>query len=116
MSNLIPPHGGKGLVCCLLEGSELEAEKKNTFVATVVTANHKIKQPLTLLSLTSAAIKRELGKDEVSREALLGKLKYINIAIKEISAVLDKLNSIKEPVIADYTNSVKMINVDEKDD
>jgi len=28
MSNLIPPHGGKGLTCCLLEGSELEAEKK----------------------------------------------------------------------------------------
>jgi sulfate adenylyltransferase len=28
MSNLIPPHGGKGLVCCLLEGAELDAEKK----------------------------------------------------------------------------------------
>ncbi|MFP4476779.1 MAG: sulfate adenylyltransferase [Desulfatibacillaceae bacterium] len=28
MSQLIPPHGGKGLVCCLLEGDELAAEKK----------------------------------------------------------------------------------------
>ena len=28
MSNLIPPHGGKGLTCCLLEGKELEDEKK----------------------------------------------------------------------------------------
>jgi sulfate adenylyltransferase len=28
MSKLIPPHGGKGLVCSLLEGAELEAEKK----------------------------------------------------------------------------------------
>ncbi len=28
MSNLIPPHGGKGLTCCLLEGAELDAEKK----------------------------------------------------------------------------------------
>ena len=28
MSNLISPHGGKGLTCCLLEGAELEAEKK----------------------------------------------------------------------------------------
>ena len=26
MSKLVPPHGGKGLVCCLLHGSELEAE------------------------------------------------------------------------------------------
>ena len=94
----------------------LEGEKKNTFVATVVTANHKIKQPLTLLSLSSAAIKRELGKDEISSEALLGKLKYIETAIKEISDVLDKLNSIKVPVISDYTNSVKMINVEEKED
>ena len=94
----------------------LEAEKKNTFVATVVTANHKIKQPLTLLSLSSSAIKRELGKDEISRESLLGRLKYIDIAIKEISEVLDKLDSIKDPVITDYTNSVKMINVDEKED
>jgi sulfate adenylyltransferase len=27
MANLIEPHGGKGLTCCLLEGAELEAEK-----------------------------------------------------------------------------------------
>ncbi len=27
MSNLVAPHGGKGLVCCLLEGAALEAEK-----------------------------------------------------------------------------------------
>ncbi len=94
----------------------LEVEKKNTFVATVVTANHKIKQPLTLLTLSSAAIKRELGKDEISREALLGRLKYIETAVKEITDVLDKLNSIKDPVTADYTNSVKMINVEEKED
>ncbi len=28
MSKLVAPHGGKGLVCCLLEGAALEAEKK----------------------------------------------------------------------------------------
>ena len=28
MSTLIPPHGGKGLVCRLLEGAELDTEKK----------------------------------------------------------------------------------------
>lgn len=28
MSRLVPPHGGKGLVCCLLEGAALEAEQK----------------------------------------------------------------------------------------
>ena len=39
----------------------MEAEKKY-FCRTVVTANHKIKQPLTLMSLSAAAIKRELKK------------------------------------------------------
>ena len=28
MSKLVPPHGGKGLVCCLLHGKELEAEQE----------------------------------------------------------------------------------------
>src|SRR4030066_2211341 len=63
----------------------LEAEQKNTFAATVVTANHRIKQPLTLMSLSSAALKREISKDEISKEALLKRLNYIDTAIKEIS-------------------------------
>ncbi len=28
MAKLVPPHGGKGLTCCLLEGAALETEKK----------------------------------------------------------------------------------------
>ena len=48
----------------------LLTEKRSTVFATVVTANHKIKQPLTLLSLSSAAIKRELTKDEISKDVL----------------------------------------------
>jgi two-component system cell cycle response regulator len=92
----------------------LDAEKRNTFIATVVTANHKIKQPLTLLSLSSAAIKRELSKEEISRDALLNRLKYIDTAVKEITDVLNQLNSIKDPVLADYTKNIKMIKVDEE--
>ena len=90
----------------------VEVEKRNTFYATVVTANHKIKQPLTLLSLSSAAIKRELNKDEISKDTLMGKLKYIDIAIKEITDVLDQLNTIKEPVLSDYTKNIKMIKIE----
>jgi two-component system cell cycle response regulator len=90
----------------------LEVEKRNTFFATVVTANHKIKQPLTLISLSSAAIKRELKKDEISRDTVLEKIKYIDLAITEITAVLDQLNNIKEPVLSDYTKTVKMIKVE----
>jgi two-component system cell cycle response regulator len=94
----------------------LEVEKRNTFFATVVTANHKIKQPLTLLSLSSAAIKRELKKDKISKETMLSKTKYIDVAIKEISDVLDQLNAIKEPILSDYTKNIKMIKIDEEGD
>lgn len=90
----------------------VEIEKRNTFLATVVTANHKIKQPLTLISLSSAAIKRELKKDEVSKDIVQEKIKYIDLAITEITSVLDQLNNIKEPVLSDYTKTVKMIRVE----
>ncbi len=93
--------------------SLLDSEKRDTFYATVVTANHKIKQPLTLLSLSSSAIKRELAKDEINKEAVLKRINYIDVAIKEITDVLDQLNSIKNPVISNYTKNIKMIKIDE---
>jgi len=92
----------------------LEAGRKSTFFATVVTANHKIKQPLTLLTLSSAAIKRELKKDDISKEALRNRIKYIDIAVKDITNVLEQLNSIKDPVLSDYTKNIKMIKVEEE--
>lgn len=91
----------------------LEAEKRDTFMATVVTANHKIKQPLTLLSLSSAAIKRELEKDEISKDLILKRMNYIDIAIKEITDVLNQLNEIRTPVLSRYTSNIKMVKLDE---
>ena len=90
----------------------LEVEKRTTFIATIVTANHKIKQPLTLLSLSSAAIKNELEKKEFTSKSILSRVKYIDAAIKDISDVLDKLNSITRPELSDYAKDVKMIKVD----
>lgn len=94
----------------------LESEKRDTFIATVVTANHKIKQPLTLLSLSSAAIKRELNKDEISKEAVLKRVNYIDVAVKEITDVLNQLNSIKDPIMSNYTSNIKMIKVEDDED
>lgn len=91
----------------------LEAEKRDTFMATVVTANHKIKQPLTLLSLSSAAIKRELEKDEISKDLILKRMNYIDIAIKEITDVLNQLNEIRTPILSKYTSNIKMVKLDE---
>lgn len=94
----------------------LEIEKKTTFFATIVTANHKIKQPLTLLSLSSASLKNELEKETISKEVILNKLKYIDAAIKDIGDVLNKLNSITKPELSDYAKDVKMIRVEESED
>lgn len=94
----------------------VEAEKVNTFAATVVTTNHKIKQPLTLMSLSSAAIKRELKKDEVSRDAILKRLGYIDSAIREITDVLNQLNAIKKPVFSEYFKNIKMVDFNENEE
>ena len=93
----------------------LEVEKKNTFSATVVTTNHKIKQPLTLITLTAAAVKRELNKESMSKEGILKKLEYIEIAVNEINDVLNKMHAIKQPVFSEYVKNIKMIDVDKKE-
>jgi DNA-binding response OmpR family regulator len=89
----------------------IEAEKRNIFSATVVTTNHKIKQPLTLMSLSSTAIKREINKEIISREAVLKKLNYIDKAIKEITDILNQLNAIKRPVFSEYIKNIRMVDV-----
>jgi len=94
----------------------IEAEKSKLFAATVVTANHKIKQPLTLMSLSAAAIKREIGKEIISTEAINKRLDYITTAIKEINNILNQLHTIKKPVLSDYVKNIKMIDVDTKEE
>lgn len=94
----------------------IEAEKSKLFAATVVTANHKIKQPLTLMSLSTAAIKREINKEVISKEAVNKRLDYITTAIKEINDILNQLHTIRKPVLSDYVKNIKMIDVDQKEE
>jgi sulfate adenylyltransferase len=51
MSNLIPPHGGKGLTCCLLEGAELEAEKKKAAGLKKVSISPRVKGDLIMIGI-----------------------------------------------------------------
>jgi two-component system cell cycle response regulator len=94
----------------------IDAEKSKLFAATVVTANHKIKQPLTLMSLSTAAIKREINKDVISTDAINKRLDYITTAIKEINDILNQMHTIKKPVLSDYVKNIKMIDVDKKEE
>jgi two-component system, sensor histidine kinase and response regulator len=89
----------------------LELEKVKTFNATVVTANHEIKQPLTLINLSTAAIRRELNKNEQATDFLLKRVEFIEKATHDIIDILEKLSSIKKPIFIDYLNNLKMINL-----
>jgi hypothetical protein len=53
-----------------------------------------------------------LEKDEISKESILNRIKYIDAAIKDINDVLNKLNSISNPELSDYAKDVKMIKVE----
>ncbi|MBU0473681.1 MAG: response regulator [Bacteroidetes bacterium] len=94
-----------------LQNVMLEFEKIRTFSATVSTANHEIKQPLTLINLSTAALNRELGKDEINKEAILKRIGFIEDATRDIISVLDKLSAIKSPVLTDWVNDVKLVDL-----
>ncbi len=88
-------------------------EKYQIYEATVVTANHEIKQPLTLMSLALNAIKRELGKKDMSKKVLEDKIALIDEGITGITSILNKLNALKNPALSDYDREIKMINFNE---
>jgi DNA-binding response OmpR family regulator len=90
----------------------IESERLNMFAATVVTANHKIKQPLTVIKLAISALKREIGKEELSKEAISKRIDYIETAVNEVAFILDQLKDIQEPKISDYVKDVKMVNLE----
>ncbi|MBA4251823.1 MAG: response regulator [Chlorobiaceae bacterium] len=90
----------------------IEAEKIDTFAATVVTANHKIKQPLTIIKLSLTGINRLLNKDDISRNEIKSKLTYIETAVNDIVKILDQLNSIEIPKTSEYLGKIRMIDID----
>ncbi len=93
----------------------VEVEKIKTYAATVVTANHEIKQPLTLINLSTAAIRREVVKDNFSPEAVIKRIEFIENAARDILTVLEKLGSIRKPVITPYVNDLNVIDLNSVD-
>lgn len=93
----------------------LEIEKIKTFAATVVTANHEIKQPLTLINLSTAAIRRELSKETISKDVIIKRVEFVENAAREIITVLEKMGSIKKPVITPYVNDLNIVDLENSD-
>ena len=95
---------------------QVEEEKNRTFSATVVSANHQLKQPLTLISLTSTAIKRIVAKEPINQSEILNKLEIINNAVADISEILNRFINTENPKLDNYVGDIKMIDVTEKKD
>ncbi|KAB1442744.1 sulfate adenylyltransferase [Pseudodesulfovibrio senegalensis] len=51
MSKLVPPHGGKGLVCCLLEGAERDAELKKAEGLKTLEISNRAKGDLIMMGI-----------------------------------------------------------------
>ncbi len=51
MANLVEPHGGKGLTCCLLEGAELEAEQKKAEGLKKIEISPRVKGDLIMMGI-----------------------------------------------------------------
>lgn len=64
-----------------------------------------------MINLSLSAIKRELTKEEVVKEAIEKRIKYIESAALEIINVLDKLSAIKKPTFTEYLNNLSMIDL-----
>lgn len=90
---------------------QLEIEKAKTFTATVVTANHKLKQPLTLINLAVTSIKRLIGKQPVQEQVINEKLDVITNSVSEIKNILNQLLSVDKLQMGEYLKDIPMINL-----
>ncbi len=95
---------------------QLADEKMQTFSATIVSANHHLKQPLTLINLATTAIRRLLTKNPVSPEDISAKLDIINNSVTEISAILNRYILSDDPKLDKYVGDIKMMDISEKDE
>ena len=55
MSKLVPPHGGKGLVCCLLEGKALEDELQKAKGLKQIEISSRAKGDLIMMGIGGSA-------------------------------------------------------------
>jgi len=86
----------------------LNLEKINTFSATIKKTNHEVKQPLTLISLAATAIKREIENDELDKDSIKKRVKYIEDSVTEITKTLEFMKSIQSPDVKEYLENLNL--------
>jgi DNA-binding NtrC family response regulator len=94
--------------------SYLHTKKENEkiFKASVVTINHEINQPLTVILNAIGLLKAEL-KQEAEKEAKVNShLNFIAKSIQKIQSLLDDLKNVKKIALKEYSSGVWMVNID----
>ncbi len=90
----------------------IELEQKNTIAAMIVTANHEINQPLTVLKGNLEMLKINLKNYELPEKAAKN-IEKIQKCSELIEAILHKYQTYTEYNFKPYLNDVKMINFTE---
>ena len=85
----------------------LDLEKIETYSATLKKANHEIKQPLTLINLSTTALKRELEDVTFNKDSALKRVKFIETATKEIISIMTKMLNMDRVELGNYIESLK---------
>ena len=90
-----------------------EAKKAEMYLATVVTANHEINQPLTSILCSTSLLEGLVEGDKLkSAEKFDTYIKIISSAAKDIAGTLEKLRSVKTPSVKTYVDKVQMVDID----
>lgn len=92
----------------------IKRKEMDTFHALVITANHEINQPLTVLSGNLELL--EIMLKEKTSEKVTHSIKSAQTAAGKISKILKKLRSIEKPEYIDYYKKRMMININFTDE
>lgn len=86
-------------------------ENEKIYKASVVTINHEINQPLTVILNAIGLLKAEL-KNEAEKDIKINShLNFISKGINRIQDILDSLKNLKKLALKEYTPGVWMVNL-----
>lgn len=86
-------------------------ENEKIFQATVVTANHEINQPLTVILNAIGLLKSELKEQAKKDIKIASHLNFIYKSTSRIQLIMETLRKVKKLILKEYTPGVWMINL-----
>lgn len=89
----------------------VEAEKNSIFKATVVSVNHEINQPLTVILNAIGLINEAFRNKTDNHEVVEKHLRFILRGSNKIREILDDLKKIESPQLVSYTDNTEMISM-----